>query len=76
MTWDEVSPKIKKLALLSCERESVLNVDLNVAYNSNVLGHPNIADTKSRPPFPNRRSRRNGFSTTYRITENDYILTA
>lgn len=62
-----------KLAVLSCE--SVINVDMNMAYNSNDLEHQSIEALKYRQ-FPNQRSRGNGFSMTWQITENNYILTA
>lgn len=62
-----------KLAVLSCE--SVISVDMNMAYNSNDLEHQSIAALKYRQ-FPNQRSRGNGFSMTWQIMENNYILTA
>lgn len=62
-----------KLALISCE--SVINVNMNMAYNSNDLEHQSIAALKYRQ-FPNQRSRGNGFSMAWQIIENNYILTA
>lgn len=62
-----------KRALLSYE--SVINMDMNMAYNSNELEHQSIATLKYRQ-FPNQRSRGNGVSMTWQIMENNYILTA
>lgn len=62
-----------KRALLSYE--SVINMDMNMAYNSNELEHQSIATLKYRR-FPNQRSRGNGVSMTWQIMENNYILTA
>lgn len=78
------------LALLSCERESAIKVDMNIAYNSSALKHHSVDTTKSRQPFPKQRSRRTGFSMTCQITamticsllplltpnENNYMFTS
>lgn len=56
------------LALVSCERESAIKVDMNIAYDSNALKHHRIATTRSREPFPKQRSGRTGFSMTCQIT--------
>lgn len=60
-----------KLALISCK--SVINENMNMAYSNNDLEHQSTADLKYRQ-FPNQRSTGNGFSMTWQIMENNYIL--